>query len=160
MKYLAVLLVSLSLFGCASMEAVQEDQLTFSQVYEVPGYSKGQLFDGVKVWISENFRSGKSVIDHVDKEAGLIIGNGAMNYPCSGLDCVGYEGHLIYYTMRVDVKDEKFRLTFTNLESFSPMVGRNPLWAQGQFDDVKPVLLGYGEKIKSSLGNAAKAADW
>lgn len=145
--------------GCAGMQEAPKEQLTFSQVYELPGHTSAQIYDGVRIWISENFRSGKSVIDHADKESGIIIGNASMNYPCNGLDCVGREGHMAHYTMRSDIKDGKMKLTFSNLE-VSSQAGRYPVWMQGQLDAIKPILLSHGEKIKESITADTQKSEW
>lgn len=145
--------------GCAGMQTAPTDQLTFSQVYEMPGHSSAQIYDGVRIWISENFRSGKAVVDLADKENGIIIGNGASHYPCNGTDCIDLEGGTVGYTMRVDVKDEKFRLTFSNLETVLT-TGNHPMWMQGQIDNVKPILLSHGEKIKASIATDNKKSEW
>lgn len=156
---LSSIIITLLLPGCASMQAAPIDQLTFSQVYEIPGHTSAQIYDGVRIWISENFRSGKSVIDHADKESGIIIGNASMNYPCNGLDCVGREGHMAHYTMRADIKDGKMKLTFSNLET-SSQSGRYPVWMQGQLDAIKPVLLTQSGMLIKSITAQSDTSDW
>ncbi|MDP1586302.1 MAG: DUF4468 domain-containing protein, partial [Prosthecobacter sp.] len=85
-------IIAMLMMGCAGMQEAPKEQLTFSQVYELPGHTSTQIYDGIRIWISENFRSGKAVTDLADKERGIIIGNGRSHYPCNGTDCIDLEG--------------------------------------------------------------------
>src|ERR1051326_6509700 len=115
MKYilLAFLMV---LTGCASMQPVTEDELTFSAVYEAPSSRQSQIFEAAKVWIAQKFVSAKAVIEHEDKQGGVLIGNGITDYPCKGMGCTLKDEWGLAFTIRVDVKDNKFKLTFTNVK--------------------------------------------
>ena len=84
----AILGVALALNGCAGMQPVAETDRTFERVVEAPGYSKDQIYNSTKIWVAENFRSAKSVIELDSKEDGIIIGNGVIQYPCSGMECM------------------------------------------------------------------------
>jgi len=75
-----VLVVMMS--GCAGMQPIQETDRTFDGVFETPGFSKDQIFTSTKIWIAENFRSAKSVIEYENKEEGTLIGKGAIPSPC------------------------------------------------------------------------------
>ena len=117
MKIFFLFMGALSIFfmGCAGMEPIPEEDLTFNRVVEVPGITKDKLYDQTKMWIAENFKSAKSVIEYDSRESGTIVGNGNIKYPCTGLDCVAKHDWRVHFTMKVDTKDEKFRLTFSNL---------------------------------------------
>ncbi|MBN1404781.1 MAG: DUF4468 domain-containing protein [Opitutales bacterium] len=47
-------------------------------VIELDGMTRNEIFDGVELWIAENFTSSKAVIDLKNKEQGVIIGNGVL----------------------------------------------------------------------------------
>src|SRR5271169_7225778 len=118
-------MIPLFLAGCAGLQPIADTDRTFERVVEAPSYSKEQIFDGTKIWISENFKSAKAVLEYENKNDGTIIGNGIINYPCSGIECMGTGDWKVPFTMRVDIKDKKFRLTFSNLSlTYPPAQGR------------------------------------
>ena len=172
-KYLMVPVTVLAfaavLWGCAAMdfEQLSEQERTFDKVYEAPEFSKEEIFNATKVWIAQNFRSAKAVIEHQDEEEGIIIGNGSMSYPCSmdDLSCYGTAGWKVDFTMRVDIKDEKFKLTFMNIMIDTPpgeysSGNRFPINSQAQLDAIKPELLSYGERILESMKTDEAKSDW
>lgn len=158
-KALGVAAVVLGLAGCAGMQPVSKDEMTFSYVVEAPGYTKGQIYDGARVWVAETFRSAKAVLEYENKEAGTLIGNGVSMYPCSGIECMGTVDWRMRFTMRVEAKDDKFRLTFSNLELVTPRLD-SPMTSKRQIDGAKGILGGYGDAIKASLGKDAARAEW
>jgi hypothetical protein len=167
MKQLSLVFAFLLFVGCAAH--VRDEDKTFSQVFETPGQSKDVLYEKVKIWITQNFKSAKSVIEYDNKENGSIIGNGMIKYPCSGLDCIAKGDWTVPFTMRVDLKNNKFRLTFSNLHVAWPAsrdsmgyhaASDHEMWQQGDYDSVRPILLQFGEEIKTSLSKEAKSDKW
>lgn len=132
------------------------------QVFDASGYSKEQIFNGAKIWISENFRSAKAVLEYENKEAGTIIGNGNIPFPCQGFQCIGTGGWKVSFTMRADIKDQKFRLTFTNLRVFGTDRGLydGPIGRESSFNNVKDALSGFGREIVASLKKEQSKDDW
>jgi hypothetical protein len=170
-KQISIVLFTTFLFiGCTGMQQITEADRTFERIVPAPGHSKDEIYDSVKMWIAENFRSAKAVIEYDNKVAGTIIGNGNMKYPCSGLDCIAKNNWTVPFTMRVDTKDEKFRLTFSNLKvswppSYNATVGyqkghTGPVNTKGDFDAIKPRLLALGEQILSSINNGVTNSNW
>ena len=165
-----MLFFALLLFGCASAYLVPDAERVFERVVEAPGYSKEQIFNGTKIWIAENFKSAKAVLEYENKDDGIIIGNGSISYPCSGSSCFGRGDHTIPFTMRVDIKDQRFRLTFSNLrltcppsynKYFGAQSGINrPLVTRGEFDAVRPALLKFGDQLLASLSKDKRKDKW
>ena len=171
MKSSVLVLVVALLAGCAGMipAPVKEEDKTFSQVFESPGHSKDFLYEKVRIWMAQNFKSSKEVIEYENKLEGSIIGNGITTYPCSGLECMIKIGWMVPFTMRVDVKDDKFRLTYSNLRVSWPAssdslgfhaAGGGSMTQQGEYDAIKPILLSMGESIKSSVVTEVKTGKW
>lgn len=153
------------LLGCAGMQPAKEASI--EKVIDVPGRNKEQIYAATKIWIAENFRSAKAVIEDDDKNAGRVIGKGIIAYPCSGLSCLGKEDWKISFTMRVDIKDQKYKITFTNINlTFPPSKGSifvpgvdRPVM-QGEFDDTKPALENLGNQIYESINKEQAKANW
>lgn len=166
----AFIVLLISLVGCAGMEQASESELTIQGVVKVSGFTKDQIYNQVKIYIAENFKSAKAVIEHDDKESGTLIGNGIINYPCGGLDCVGKGDWKVHFTMRVDTKDEKFRATFSNLilswpssynSTFGYQKGKEvPVWQKGDVQKIRPELLKIAAKIKESIVNSKTKEKW
>lgn len=162
-------MIFLFLAGCAGSQPVADEDRTFERVVEAPGYSKEQIFNGTKIWIAENFKSAKAVLEYENKDEGTLIGNGIISYPCSGLGCIDKEHWKVPFTMRVDIKDQKFRLTFINLHfSYPPSYyGRatfsgydGPIRTQGQLDAIRPLLLKFGDELLASFGKEKGKSNW
>lgn len=142
----------------------------FSAVYKVPGVPKAKIFDTTKIWIAENFRSAKAVIEYENAASATLIGNGSMSYPCSGLTCIGKGDWKVNYTMRFEAKDERFRLTFSNLGLSWPSSGgfagprraahSGPINTQEEIDNVKPRLLAHGESIQKTMSRETTKKNW
>lgn len=156
--------------GCAGMQPVAEADRTFEGVFEAQGASKEQIFNATKIWIAENFRSAKSVIEYENKEEGTLIGNGVISYPCTGLDCIARHDWSVPFTMRVDMKDQKFKLTFSNIRiswppsynsTFGAQSGHDgPVRTQGEMDAIKPKLLAFGPELAAAIQENRGAKDW
>ena len=166
MKYLVTLGIIAILSGCAGMAGIPP-VTSIDRVFEIKGSSKDTIYESTKMWIAENFKSAKAVIEYEDKKGGTIIGNGSIKYPCSDmLDCTVKDDWRVLFTMRVDVKDTKIRLTFTNIlltwpPSNSSLSGhKGPIATQGVLDDVKPALLKIGDEIVAFIGNPKNSSDW
>lgn len=135
---------------------------TIQKVFDAPGYSREQIYDGAKIWISENFRSAKAVLEYENKEAGTIIGNGNIQFPCQGWKCMGTGGWKVSFTMRTDIKDQKFRLTFTNLRVFGTDRGLydGPIGRESSFNDVKDKLSDFGNQMLNSFKKEKRIDNW
>lgn len=155
--------------GCAGVQPATTIDHTFEKVFNTPAHSKEQIFNGTKIWIAENFKSAKSVLEYENKDTGTIIGNGIIPYPCSGLECTARGDWKVTFTMRVDIKDQKFRLTFSNLNlsypyAYNPYYSRQaydgPIRRQSDVEAVKPVLLKFGDQLMASFLKDKQKSDW
>jgi hypothetical protein len=164
-----LMLFLVALIGCAGVQPVKQEDLTIKQVVEVPGFTKHQIYDCCKIWVAENFRSAKAVIEHDDRENCCLIGNGIIKYPCHGLECIAKGDWQVHFTMRIDTKDGKFRQTFSNLQLSWPArmdslgyhsAYRGPINTQGDLDRIKPALLEMANQIKFAMGQEKVKEDW
>jgi len=93
------------------------NQLSFTTILESPGKSKDELFVMLNNWFVSSFNSGKSVIQMVDKELGVIIAKGYL----SGVGSrVGFAKSVVvgeHVIIRLDIKDEKIRI-ITSIQEY------------------------------------------
>jgi len=76
----------------------------------------------------------------------------------------------VHFTMRVDVKDDKFRQTFNNLmlswpASYNTVVGyqkarKVPVTLQGDIDKIRPRLLALGEQMAAAITTSRAKDEW
>ena len=158
-------IISSMILGCAGLQPAPESELTFERVVDAPGFTKDQLFEASKVWIAQNFRSAKAVLEYENKAEGKIIGNGIINYPCDGIECLGKSDWSAHFTMQVDIKDQKFKLAFSNLRISWPPKYPNAgfegsVRSQGDLDSIKPALLKFGDQMAASMRKTKSGANW
>ena len=170
MKKCLSVAVAVGLSGCVTSPVdmpINPSDREFSQIYDVPNMSKGQIYEGSLKWIAENFKSAKSVIEYQNAADGVLIGNGMINYPCAGFECIGKASWRVKFTMKVETKDGKFKTDFKNLLLDMPATVSEfgsypamelPIQTRGDLDAVKPKLLEFGDEMKSSF--TASRSDW
>lgn len=135
--------------------ADNSDYASLEYIKEVKGQSSSAIYDGVKLWIAENFKSAKHVIDFEDREHGVLIGNGVLPNIMldSGLIQMPEQAS---FKMKVEVKDGKMRLTFTQFE----IVGRpNSTLYKSEATQIRSRLTGFGDDIVKYL-ESKKSADF
>ena len=109
MKSILILLIAFPFI------AFSQDPLTFSEVIEVPGVDKNELFVRGREWFNENFKSSKDVLQISDKETGELSGKGVMNVTY----IFRYLGERktptdVNFQMSVWVKDGRYKYEITN----------------------------------------------
>lgn len=154
---LALALSAFTLAACVSMQEITEEQRTITTVSDVPGLGRDRIFAGTKIWIAENFRSAKAVLEYENKEDGTIIGNASIPYPCDGMSCLARGDWSVPFTIKVEMKDAKIRTTFSNIRVTYPPgqglpAGNFPLKHQGDYEAIKPAL----EALTADLAVALK----
>ncbi len=172
MKRIAILCAAALFSGCAqsgytAKNMAAPESLVFDSVFTAPGMPQDSIYEGVKIWIAENFKSSKAVIEYDNKAEGRLIGNGAAPYICAppgvkaSYSCSIKQAYwLVLFTMRVDVKEEKYRLSFTNLQLTGNGGGSMALTQQEDLDIARPVLMGYGDLIKQSFKSHESNSNW
>ena len=85
------------------------EQKTYTEVFEVKGVDKKELFVRANSWFATIFSNSESVIQFSDKESGKIIGN--YYQEMTNIDSLWGVKQVI----EVDVKDEKVRIVIQNL---------------------------------------------
>jgi len=173
---LMVMVMVVGMVGCAGMQPIAESEKgPIEYIVEIQGHEKDHIYDSTKMWIAENFKSAKAVIEYADKDTGTIIGNGVYIYG----------GKTYHFTMRVDIKTGKLRITFSNLKvswssSYNPGTkgyfvngvyiagmpshtspGYNgPLRIVSELNIIKPKLLALGDEIKLYVEQNSSKKDW
>lgn len=172
----AIVAILLTLTGCAGMQPAKNQESSIEMIEDAQGFSKDAIYISTKVWIAENFKSSKAVIEDADKDAARIIGNGTVKFPCYGTwDCLAQKDKILGFTMRIDAKDNKFKVTYSNLKMITlptsgSLVGivytpgqhyeEQPLILQGDVDAAKAGLVALTQEIKKSIMAEPGKANW
>ncbi|AJD46732.1 hypothetical protein S7S_01540 [Isoalcanivorax pacificus W11-5] len=169
-SWLAILCLGV-LSACSGMVPVpvSEQERNFEQVVAVEGMDKDAIYVGLRSWIAENFRSAKSVIEYENQDDGILIGNGVIPYPCKGISCLAKSEWTHPFTMKIEVRDQRFRVTYSNINLAWPASYNNgiasparnaPIHNKSDMDGAKAELTQLTESMRSSLSSGAKSNDW
>jgi hypothetical protein len=90
-----------------------QENVSFEKVIKVDSTKKAIIFATVNDWFASTYNSANDVIQMSDKEEGIIIGNGSMNYNYGKMSYSCYTGY-IKYTIKVYVKDNRYKVVLTN----------------------------------------------
>lgn len=91
------------------------------KVIEFKDASKDNIYNGSRQWVAQSFKSAQDVIQMDDKESGIIIAKGNMKYPCTGSWwCSGYENMLVKFTLKIESRDGRARVTFSDIVRYTP----------------------------------------
>jgi hypothetical protein len=110
----------------------------FIKVYENLNSLQDDLFQKSNEWIVSFFRDAKSVIQHTDKEKGVIIGKYLMNSYVE-----------VYVTIDIRVKDGRARLAITPNDYFYYETKKLSYTKKDAINDMNQLAQSYYEKIKS-----------
>ncbi len=167
-KIVSLLAVSFALSGCAgmsNMQTVPENEREVSTVYQAPGKSQEEIYNEARIWVAENFRSADSVLEHEDPDDGVIIGNGVISYPCEGMGCMVKDDWDVRFTMRVDIKPERFKVDFKNIlltwPPTSNMPGHEgPVNMKQDMDKIRPALVELSDEMHMQVVSGSAGDDW
>jgi len=154
-----------------------QEALTFSKVIQTDSVGKTKLFTTINEWFASTYNSAKDVIQVADKEAGLIVGNGSMNYTYGKIAYRCYEGQ-VTYTIKVYVKDNRYKVELTNFNhtvntgnapscSLGPVStsevyatsGMSKSYHNNVWGDIKEKAQQYSMQIFDSLEKKTKSKD-
>ena len=91
----------------------KNNSLTYVQVVEAPGRTALQLYTTLNYWFTSTFNDANSTIKLNDKEAGCIIAQGSVEGVATHMGGANKYNVSIRPIIRVDIKDEKCRITYS-----------------------------------------------
>ncbi len=183
-KTIMIMIMSLITASCAGLQPAPPSQLYVQKILEVPGTEKEQLFSNSKLWIVRTFRPYKAVwlfqrktstvIEYADERQGIIIASGSIPYPHKAFSLTeGYKEYWeVNFTIEVDMKDGKARVTFSNLGIYVPKLWcgniysewlgayDKPLTDQEDMEAVRPVLTGLADRLGEFLRSPGTNDQW
>lgn len=114
----------LLIFSSLSAFSQNDTTLTFQEVVKADSIKANELFNRARMWVNDNFKSGKEVIQINDKETGTLTGKANLKISYSYKFYGETSGETDYsFTFKILVKDEKYKYEFTNFENVNGFIG-------------------------------------
>lgn len=158
---LGFVVISIIVFGLSGCQPkVPSSQLVYSEVIK---HNKNQddSFELSKIWLANTFNDSKAVVEYTNKKNGTIIGKGILTNVDYGMMVVCDTR----FTLKIDVKDKKSRLSFQNMviiPSASTGVKRYNMWNMDQLQHfnirAKELINDYNNNINGL--NINSKSDW
>jgi hypothetical protein len=94
----------------AQIEIKRNEFPQYQGIVTVNSKPASEIYPQIKSWVAINFKSANDVIQHDDKEKGKLIAKGSVqvNFTFSRKQWPAK----VYFTLQVDVKDNRFRYTY------------------------------------------------
>jgi hypothetical protein len=149
-----LLALAVSDYASARQAPLTDEDRNIVQVFEVPGHTKDEIFLASKMWLAENFKSAKAVVEYEDKSEGAIIGNGRTSFICEGGWVCRQKANtwIVVFKMKIEAKDGRFRLAFTDVYIDGRECCQMPINDREDMDNVRATLLKFGPQIVASIG--------
>lgn len=170
---LILIVVVMASMGCIAVPVLPDvadpETLIIQNIIETPGINKNQIYDGIRLWLAENFRSSRTVIDYENRERGSLIIKGLLPYPCEekgSFKCSIMSTWKVRFTMKIEVKDDKFRIIFDNLMTYRrpsytvPLPGDFPFRFKNEIEAITPALVDIIDRITLSVKNNKQMENW
>jgi len=128
MKVVALILMLL-FAGCAAYEPLPRQEMVIRKAIEVPGMTRNRIFENSKIWITRHLYAKEKIITTADRNAGVIIANGYIDYPATGeLEAMDKIQYTISFTMLEEIRDSGATITFYDLMLDIPKYYRYSRW--------------------------------
>jgi len=99
-----------------------DSKIVYEGIVEAPDKTKNDLYQNAQQWFVDYFKSAKDVIQNQDKDNGLIIGKGVLDFNARialGMSMVQHDK----LTVEIRCKDGKYKYTVYNMILYPPNGG-------------------------------------
>ena len=111
----------------------KNQSLTYQEVVPAPGKTKSQLYVALNYWVTATFQD-KQAITLNDKDGGCIILSSTIDDIADHTGTVNRYVVSITPIIRLDIKDEKVRVTYT-VQNYDILKAQDAGWLGGLFDN-------------------------
>ena len=128
MKMLFLSLIFL-VSGCALHKSIPVEDLVIHKEVEIAGMTRERIFENSKIWITRHLYAKEKIINTADRNAGIIIANGYIDFPATGKsETIAKIQYTISFTMREEISDSRAVITFYDLMLDIPKNYRYNRW--------------------------------
>lgn len=137
MRILIISLVML-ISSCAVYKPVPMDHASIGKDIDLPGMTREEIYVKSSEWIVRHLYSKGDIIEVADKNAGLIVANGFIEYPATGiLEEMDKVQYTISFTMQTNIKDHRLTIFFSDIMIDIPKYyyrhNRQPVWMLDEY---------------------------
>jgi hypothetical protein len=162
MRSLWLIGAALVLAGCATTAPAPSADETIEVALEAPGVPKERIFDATKAWFTDKLRAESKSIEYENRQEAALVATATLPYPCEAAECIGKHGWEVPLTMRVDIKDARFTVSFSKIRLTWPEISyrsaySGPVRPYGNWDKLKAHLQGLGAEIQQAAVGAPRA---
>lgn len=97
----------------------ETSKISYTEVVGIQGVSKAELYARGATWFAKTYGSSKAVLEISDKEDGKLMGKALTEVSFKNPPLGTRYGGLVNYTITVQVKDDKYKYTITDLSHIS-----------------------------------------
>ena len=108
----------------AQIEVKNNEFPNYQGIVTVDEKTATEIYSKIKSWVAINFKSANDVIQHDDKENGKLIAKGNVQVGFTFAKKIWPAR--VYFTLQVDVKDNRFRYTYEVTEVMDESGARQP----------------------------------
>lgn len=113
---IAVLLfLLLHVAGCAAPRIAPEARMPIVTTIETRGLPESRVFDLSRLWLVRHLYSEKSIIAYESRAEGIIVANGTVEYPATGLEAIARVQYTISFRLTETIHDAGITLAFDSL---------------------------------------------
>ena len=95
---------------------VPMDLASIGKDIDLPGMTREEIYVKSSEWIVRHLYSKGHIIEVADKNTGLIVANGFIEYPTEGiLEVMDKVQHTISFTMQANIRDQEMTIFFSDL---------------------------------------------
>jgi hypothetical protein len=146
--------------GCSSEPdpvPAGKDELKLEIIKEIPGFSKMQIYEQAKLWLSSGFSSDLDVIQYSNRYKGVILGQTYI--PHVRPKKIGRDERFEFrFKVKIDTKDNKIRVRFTDMYLYG-VFGVDQIYKK-DMEEVRPKLEKSVEILAASFIKPAEDEDW
>lgn len=126
----------LMLFAVLSMSmAAQEKAIQCDSVIQAQGLDSKAIYQRVKGWVAESYNKASEVIQLDDAEHGVMVCKGNFEYTAPGGATYRYIDGIIRYTLKVQVRDGRFKVSMGDFTHESNDIKYRDVWSFGLLTD-------------------------
>lgn len=94
---------------------MKDGKFFYETIVSIPTKNKVEIYRRAKRWIAKNYTSANAVIQLDDPDGGEIIGKGIHTHQW-GVTIYSYTDVNVHHLLRIQCKDEKARITYTDFK--------------------------------------------
>src|SRR5450830_1164209 len=92
---------------------LKDGKVTYTDIIQLQGVSKNEIYNRAKHWFIDTFNSGKDVIQLDDKETGEVIGKGCFKAVWM-INFYSSQSVNVWKTIKIQIKDGRYRYEITD----------------------------------------------